>query len=213
MRAFHTRRCGIEEERAMQGYLAIMGRGFRSVLNFGGRTPRRHFWPYVLTLTFAMMVAVQLLMQVVMAANGPALASYAQTHPDEVQMNSGPGGASVHVSGAAMADVPHFFSTFLQGMIVIGLVFVVLAAGMVVRRLHDSGRTGAWGLLPLVFLASGFTMMSFFFMSSARPMGLFMWIFLNNFIYLVSIAVLIYLLCQPSEPIANRFGEPPPADA
>lgn len=98
------------------------------------------------------------------------------------------------------------------------MIMIVLLAAAVTRRLHDTGRRGWWGLMPLPFLA--FSMVAFPKLSEplenetevpADFFGSFGLMFASNLIYIVLLIVLITLLCLKSSPGDNRFG-PPPSD-
>ncbi|MDB5679567.1 MAG: hypothetical protein JWM94_2569 [Sphingomonas bacterium] len=102
---------------------------------------------------------------------------------------------------------------------VISLTVIVLLAAAVARRLHDSGRSGWWGIPAPLFLMSGMAMMARMFtaiqadtqtpgatdaMSGMPP--LFGPILLNNLAYLASLLMLVILCCMASQPGDNRYG-------
>jgi uncharacterized membrane protein YhaH (DUF805 family) len=107
----------------------------------------------------------------------------------------------------------HDHLTALAG---IALFMVAMLAAAVTRRLHDAGRSGAYGLLPLPFLALGFFL--FGVLTSGMLMGedvrgdhgtVFALGFANNLVYLGTLAFLVFLLVKPSDASENRFGPPP----
>jgi uncharacterized membrane protein YhaH (DUF805 family) len=91
---------------------------------------------------------------------------------------------------------------------------VLLLAAAVARRLHDRGRSGLVGLLPLPFLGIGFAIMpQLFHVAVARTPDLhalgrlFPLLFVNNLVYLASLAYLVVQLVSPGTSGPNRFGE------
>jgi uncharacterized membrane protein YhaH (DUF805 family) len=106
---------------------------------------------------------------------------------------------------------PHRMALMIRWVGLLTIPVVLLLAAAVVRRLHDRGLSGAWGLLPLPFL--GF---AFFAMHRAlstafadQPDSLFDTAFASAALYDVSIIVLIVLLAGRSDQAANRFGPGP----
>lgn len=70
--------------------------------------------------------------------------------------------------------------------VTIGLAIALYAAA-VVRRLHDRGRSGAWGLMPLPFLLYTSIPMARLFGSTTRggqpDMTLFLTLAISNILY------------------------------
>ena len=95
------------------------------------------------------------------------------------------------------------------GLLAIPLILLLAAA--VVRRLHDRGLSGAWGLLPLPFL--GFAFFAMHRASLAVPTGepdsLFGTAFASGVLYNISLIVLIVLLAGRGDETENRFGPAP----
>ena len=90
----------------------------------------------------------------------------------------------------------------------LSIVVIVLLAAAVVRRLHDRGLGGAWGLLPLPFLALAFFEMhrEFLAFEAQEPDSAFNTAFASGALYDISLIVLIVLLAGRSDEDANRFG-------
>lgn len=99
----------------------------------------------------------------------------------------------------------------IGGMAIVFAAIVALCAAAIVRRLHDRGKTGAWGLIPLPFIAFASVMMPKSFAQNPPDMGLFFAIFLNNVLYLVSWAYLTVQLARVGTTGENRFGADPAA--
>jgi uncharacterized membrane protein YhaH (DUF805 family) len=94
----------------------------------------------------------------------------------------------------------------------IGIAFILLLAAAVVRRLHDRGKPGWWGALPLPFKALGLligpavarTMTSY----PPTPSPLSLLASLNGLCSLVATIILIVLLAGEGDREPNRFDEP-----
>ncbi len=181
---------------------------------FSGRESRQRFWIWA-ALVFGLSVIT---MMAVMIPSFLDIFSQvdriAAEHPEQVTRTYGPGGYSVQIEGHHPELLPDFVGMIYR-IGLSALVSVLLLGAAVVRRLHDCGRTGLWGLLPLPFLTAGFVLMPHLFgqlNSAGEPdMGLFFGLFFNNLIYLGALGVLIVLLAQAGTPGENHFG-PPPAD-
>lgn len=118
--------------------------------------------------------------------------------------------ASVPMMNAIFAseEEPDFGPFFLMTGVGIGLIVVLLAAA-VTRRLHDSGLRGYWGLLPLPFLTGAL----FAFPRAIEDVDsrIFVFIAINNLLYMAVVAILIVLLVRRGTDGPNRFGEAPGA--
>jgi len=160
-------------------------RGFANVARFGGRDTRAQFWPYA-----AAAVALYLIV------------GWAALTPIMFPVFSAPQPSTSQFQNIA--------SLFLMVSLLLFVALVVLLAAAVTRRLHDSGRSAIWGLVPLPFAAYSATM--FFrlisqFESGAPPdTGLFISVFASNVLYMVGVARLIVLLAFRSTPAPNRYG-------
>jgi uncharacterized membrane protein YhaH (DUF805 family) len=98
-----------------------------------------------------------------------------------------------------------------------GAILLALLAAAVARRLHDSGLSAWWGLLPLPFAIVHMALMpSFFsafaqmFSGAALPNTGYLTLFmLNNTLSLAALIVLIVLLCRRSAEGETRFDAAP----
>jgi uncharacterized membrane protein YhaH (DUF805 family) len=123
--------------------------GLANVLNFEGRDARQTFWYYVL---FAYLLNLALSMVfVVPAMIGAFTASFqaAMQHPGD--------------EAAAQAVASGAMSGIMEPMMWVGAIsavlMLVLLAASLVRRLHDSGLSGYWALVPGLFQVLGLIMM------------------------------------------------------
>ena len=179
----------------MNAFIASIHNGFTGLLRFSGRDPGRRFWPYAGAVVGGVMA-------VMMAAIIPIMnRTFA---PMDVSLPD--------TSAQLMPDMTPFFTVIQIGMATI----ILLLAAAVVRRLHDRGRRGWWGLPPAVFAGLGMTLFPGLFQSfsqgTATPaaLKLFGLLFANNVLYLGSLVLLIVLLSGASQPGDNRFGPPAP---
>jgi len=187
-------------------------RGFRSLTRFSGRDRRSQFWPYAgvaVALTFVVMGAAMLW---AMSSFWAEAMRIAETHPEVVTVESGPGYYSreVDVSGyGLMPDLTAFFA--VMGVSIV--MYVALLAAAVSRRLHDLGKSALWGLMPVPFLIFGvvfFPIMMTGMMEAAEPNpALFFLLFFNNLAYMVGLISLIVMLCLRGTVGPNRFGPDP----
>lgn len=117
----------------------------------------------------------------------------------------------------ARASIIPDMRLFATVIAISAVIAVLLLAAAVTRRLHDTGRSGWWGLMPLPFLAFSLAVFPRLFdMTSSADKEVpdnffptFGLIFANNVIYIILLVVLITLLCLKSSPGDNRFGPPP----
>jgi uncharacterized membrane protein YhaH (DUF805 family) len=170
-------------------FIANLRMHLANLANFKGRETRGVFWPWVgLLFGLAMFVNALVMTQLVMPVMFVA---------DTVDQMVG-----------AM-------ETYTKFMGVLGVVTVAMLAAAVTRRLHDAGKPAWLGLLPLPFLAFGlfwFTrIISVMFEEDVEgdSMSAFMLGFANNFIYIVMLGCLVFMLAQASNPDENRHGPPP----
>lgn len=177
--------------------------------HFAGRQPRQPFWIWtalVMVLSMAGMFAVMI---PVLVQTFQRVQRFAIEHPDQVTVTEGPGSRSVQIHGYHPELMPDFV-LLIGGVGAVSLVVVALLAAAVTRRLHDSGKRGWWGLVPLPFLASGLLLMPQLIANGEPDLGLFALLFANNLVYIASLIVLVVMLAARGNPHDNRFGPPPP---
>jgi uncharacterized membrane protein YhaH (DUF805 family) len=115
------------------------------LLDFGGRDARATFWFYVLFL-FLVNIVVGIVLGFVLIGSlmGPVFVAARA-------------GASEEAMQAQLAtQMGGFMGTILWYSLIATIVMVVLLAASFVRRLHDSNRSGWWGLLVLAAQAGSF---------------------------------------------------------
>lgn len=180
---------------------------FKRLLDFRGREDRASFWPYA-AVAFGIIMAVGMAIFIpMMFKSVRAMQEDAAQHPDEATVVSGPGHYSISVEG----HHPEFFDT--GGMatylaVSFGLAILLYAAA-VARRLHDRGKSGAWGLMPIPFILYSSIMMPRMFGtvgSGKEPnMTLFTSVLFSNMLYIAALIGLIVLLAGGSDPQQNRY--------
>lgn len=190
-------------------------RGLTGLTRFSGRDRRNQFWPYAGVVIAVMYVAMGFLAAAAMGPIFAEAADYAAAHPEHATVTSGPGSYSVSIDAGApgapaLPDLTPFFGAIALGVV----ATVVLLAAAVSRRLHDTGRSALWGLVPLPFLAGAFILMPVLLGEMMVPepapnIGLFLLLFLNNILYLAALLGLAVLLCLQTKPGPNRHGEEP----
>jgi uncharacterized membrane protein YhaH (DUF805 family) len=176
--------------------------------DFRGRESRGYFWPYagaVIGLTCVGMFAIMI---GPMADSMRRMQEFAIANPDQATIESGPGHYSITVEGHHPEFMPDMGSMMIGMDIVIAFAVILLSAA-VARRLHDRGRTGLWGLMPLPFLAFASIMMPRVMRSDSPDLGIFFAIFFNNMIYIAALVALVIMLAGASESGPNRYGEQP----
>ena len=182
--------------------------GFRNLFRWSGRDTRAAFWPFAGVAFAATQVLGMALAIPFFVGTFARMRRFAVEHPDQVTVRQGPGSYSMQIHEAhpeLMPDMTGFTGVvaFTAGL------FAVLVAAALVRRLHDTGRAGWWGLMPLPFLAvsfSTFDRVADRFSTGSPDMGLFALMFASNLIYLVALVALIVLLARAGQRGDNRFG-------
>lgn len=196
------------------GPIRAVGYGLANLVNFSGRTRRAKFWPYVAFVIFLSFAGMGAIMLPEMSASMERMQRFAEEHPDQATVERGAGSYSITIHGHHPELMPDF--SRLMSLIVVGFVAIIfLLAAAVVRRLHDRGRSGAWGMMPIPFIVFASVAMPMLFNQSSEggtpDLGLFFALFFNNMLYLASLGYLIVLLCGASTKGENRYGPEPAA--
>lgn len=185
-------------------------RGFQSLTRFAGRDTRGQFWPYAGVVFALMFVLGGAVMAWSMNGFIADMQQFAVEHPETAKVQSSPGYYSIQVDGNhPEAPVPdlRLFCAALGGMVV---SIMALLAAAVSRRLHDSGRSAMWGLMPvpfLLFAVTGFPIIMTRLMAAEEPdLSLFFLLFFNNMLYMIALVSLIVLLALSGTRGPNRFG-------
>lgn len=176
--------------------------------SFSGRDTRAQFWPYAIVIFVLLNLAMVAIIAPQIVATIHKMQQFAMQHPDQVTVVQSQTSYSMTIHGSHPELMPNFGAIF-HAMIPIIAVFVALYAAAVARRLHDRGKTGLLGLLPLPFLAYGFVEMPRLLTENPLAIGQIFALFVNNVLYLASLVLVIFLLAGPSAPEDNRYGPVP----
>jgi uncharacterized membrane protein YhaH (DUF805 family) len=124
--------------------LKAIRHGFTHLARFDGRDARQAFWFWVLFLyivTTVVTMAVTMPMTMGMMATGFQQGLAQADNPDRVAAEA----ATRAGMGLAVA---RYIPAIMWTTLITGVVFLVAPAAAFVRRLHDSGLSGLWALLP-----------------------------------------------------------------
>jgi uncharacterized membrane protein YhaH (DUF805 family) len=180
---------------------------FRRLASFEGREDRASFWPYAALVFAIVTIAGSVMLISTMVRSLRAVQDFT-VEPGEVNFASDLSGYSATVPPHSPAFMPSagFLVAYLATTL--GLA-VLLYAAAVVRRLHDRGMSGAWGLMPLPFLAYTSAQLLRLFGSMDRDgqadMTLFFTIAVGVILYWASLLALVVLLAGASNPGRNRY--------
>lgn len=155
---------------------------FDRLIDFKGREDRASFWPYAALVYGIMTVGTVIVMILLMR--------------------------SLTFSSDQVAPAMPDFGALIDGMMITSVIAVLLYAAAAVRRLHDAGLSGLWGLMPLPFLIFSMVKLRSAFTSfgvGPGAMDAFYLIFSSNMIYILTVIALIVLLCRRSDPRPNRY--------
>lgn len=188
--------------------LRSIGYNLANLANFSGRQTRAQFWPYAVLVVIALWPVAVVAIKSEIVDSMVRMQAFLAANPAMGTIEQGAGHVNVRVHGHHPELMPNMATLGIKlGLVVVG--FVVLLGAAVVRRLHDTGKSGLWGLLPLPFLAFGFTMMPKLFAGGAGDTSLFFPMFLNNTVYIATLGTLAVLLARGSTANENRFGPNP----
>lgn len=196
--------------------MSLLGRHLTGLARFSGRENRQPFWLWIL-IVYAVQMAVGMVVMF------PLMMSWMGS-----MMQGDPHRFDGHPELVMQMMMPVMSNMMIFGAI-FGIVWIVLIAAAVTRRLHDSGRSGWWAapvlalhvVMPLVyatifpkFFAAMGTMrdgmtpeqVNAAMLPAMQPM---MWLSAVGMIGFVAMIALIVLLCQPGTNGPNRYGDDP----
>ena len=182
-----------------------------NLTNFAGREDRGAFWPYVACVFAFMMAGMTAIMVPMMMNTFAKMQQFAVAHPEQATIESGPGSYSITIQGSHPELMPDF-GNIIGAVAAVCILVICLLAAAVVRRLHDRGKSGLWGLMPVPFLMAGFAIMPVAMRELDSDITLFFILFFNNLIYLVCLGALVLLLAGAGSLGENRYGPPPTGD-
>jgi uncharacterized membrane protein YhaH (DUF805 family) len=201
----------------MREIIAAILYNFRNLFRVTGRDPRAQFWPYAIFLFIVQSIISVILMIPVLFRIVSIPFEFIRQHPPKAGQPLNP------------ADVKEFTQKMMQEVFsemrsvlttvtpILTVIFVILIAAAVARRLHDRDKSGYWGLMPLPFTAFGLATMPMFFSAilaqgydDSKLLGiggsLGIAVSLNNLLYWAAVIWLIVLLARQGSPGPNRYG-------
>jgi uncharacterized membrane protein YhaH (DUF805 family) len=200
----------------------LFSRHLTGLIDFRGRENRQPFWLWILIIYAFQMIVGMILMIPIMINLFQRIMPMAQRDPHAFDNNP----------QVMMQSMAPMMQQIMSMSAVMALVLIALVAAAVVRRLHDSDRSGWWSVpvfaiqivsplvmaavFPRYFAAMG-AMGSFgpgrppnfadpAFQSAMRTMNLVSLVNLLGFVLLVT---LIVFLALPGTVGPNRFGDDP----
>ncbi len=179
---------------------------FRGLLTFSGRENREPFWLWIL-VTYVAQTVVSTIASIPMFVwmfqrIGHAVAAHDQ--------------AGLRDQQAMFHDMMPLMTWIGTVGVVLGILFILLVAAAVVRRLHDGNRSGWWALpvalLNIASQVSGLAMLAAGKLAPVpgRPFAATQQSFgLIQFAALLAVVILIVVLVLPGTEGSNRFGPDP----
>lgn len=198
--------------------LEAIKHGLGNLFNGDGRDARQAFWYYVLfiylvTIAITAAVVVPIAMQNIFAGVRQGI---------EQASGQDPLAAQAAVKAAMLGAMSRIFPAMMWVSIAVGGIMLASLAASFVRRLHDSGLSGHWVLLPAVCQTASLALMpaqfermqedmqnlvigdplaGFSMMSGAFGIGtLLAW---------VAIGIVVILGVRKSTPGPNSYGDAP----
>lgn len=181
---------------------------FRKLASFRGREDRASFWPYAAMVLGILTVAGSLMLIPAARATIQAMRDRTLQEPWEVNWAADLSEYSppMRPQAPGLTASAGLLGAYLAATLALA---VLLYAAAVVRRLHDRGMSGAWGLMPLPFLAFTSIQTVRLFGSMGRgertDVTSFFAVALGNILYWAALLALIVLLAGASEPGRNSY--------
>jgi uncharacterized membrane protein YhaH (DUF805 family) len=107
----------------LSGPAALLRDHLTGVFRFGGREPRRMFWPWVGCVMATQMIVSMIVMVPIMTGIVRRTNAFAAQHPDRVRIMSAPGQYHMQIDGPLPPDLfMRDMSWFLGGTCVVSLL-------------------------------------------------------------------------------------------
>jgi uncharacterized membrane protein YhaH (DUF805 family) len=195
---------------------ALIRHHLSNLRRFTGRDDTGLFWPWAVMLFGAAMIAWMAIFIPEFFGVFARIQRFAAEHPDQATGIRTATSESIRIQGDHPELAPDFLGLVI-GMGVIVIAFAGLIAASVTRRLHDRNRRGWWALVPFALLINGLVDMGILMShlgpgNGDPPFGLFIALFVNNLLYLVTLALLVVQLALSGTIGDNRFGPDPRAE-
>ena len=192
--------------------------GLGNLLNGNGRDARQAFWYYVLfiylvTTAISMVFVMPMMIQGMMKGIQQGIAQGQGQDPAATQ---------AAVQAVMMGSMSDLLPKMIWLTVAIGIIMLLSLASAFVRRLHDSGLSGLWALVPAACQAVSLATMPSQLARMQQAMqtadltnpalGMLMMrgsMGAGQLLAWVAIGVVIALGVRKSTPGPNRFGEAP----
>ena len=192
--------------------------GLANLLNGNSRDARQAFWYYVLfiylvTTAISMVFVLPVMMQSMVTAMRQGIAQGQGQDPEA---------AKAAVQAAMLGAMSDIIPKMIWMSVAVGIIMLLSLAAAFVRRLHDSGLSGLWALVPAACQAVSLATMP---SQLARMQEAMQTADLNNpmlgmsmmrgsmgagqLLAWVAIGVVVVLGVRKSTPGPNRYGEAP----
>lgn len=179
------------------------------LFQLGGRSSPTQFWPYMIVMIVLQILATSVPVTWVVNESFTNIRRFAAEHPDQATVIQGPDHYSVEIDGYHPELMPGMQDFAITAGVIL-LLFLLLTGPAMVRRLHDSNRSGWWLLPTLVTLVIGLAGTPLLVnggLNGGDPsLFLFGLLLLNNLVYLASLLVMLLLLIADGTPGPNRYG-------
>jgi uncharacterized membrane protein YhaH (DUF805 family) len=195
----------------MAEIIASIRHGLRRVVDFSGRDSKAQFWPYAIFLFLLSIAAGMILWVPVMADMFVRLQRYLIEHPEGLPT----GGDKYPGATALPPELMPDFSAMVGPMAVVNLLFVMLLAAALVRRLHDRAKSGWWALLPVPFMIysqiQGPQAATMMIGGHPPNPSIMLPAALSSLFYWIAFVTLVVLLVGDGTAGPNRYGPEPAA--
>lgn len=180
------------------------------LFQLGGRSSPAQFWPYMIVMILLQILATAIPASWWFSQTFANMQRFAAEHPDQATVTQGPGSYSVEIDGYH-PELMGGMQEFAIGAGIIVILFLLLTGAAMIRRLHDSNRSGWWLVPTLVTLSIALAGTPLLVTSASSatepPLFLFGLLLLNNLVYLGSLLVMLLLLVADGTPGKNRYGD------
>lgn len=192
--------------------IAAIKYNLANLTNFAGRDARPTFWWYVLFLIILQFLAGMVVsLPMVFGAMGSAFDA-ASSGADQVTLQS-----------EMMANMADQMGTTIWISAVLEVIMILLLVAAFVRRIHDTGNSGYWAVIPVVTQLISIVMnitlideVKAMMLSASDPIAMqemqsqitTHW---SNFLGWIGLLVVIVFGLLKSQAGANRYGEEPVA--
>ena len=197
----------------MANIIASVRHNLGRLTRFSGRDTQEQFWPWAILVFLLGQITGFLVMALPIASAMERMSQVMGTRAEGSSSRTSPA-PDPELFDQTFAELTADLSGLWLPFGLVNALAVALLAASVVRRLHDQGRSGFWGLLPLPFMAVSVagTFIGFQYAGGRRePSGAESLVFLAPLLFWLTMIVLVLLLLGKGDNGPNRFGSKPAA--